>query len=199
MAPFVMLVDIEELAPAVRRCRLRDEAGWLTHAQVFDALQRVDAAADSFSAMILAPGFDAVFWEMPALNRDCVAREFECVVVDGTALAGARPNPHPFRACFRSGQAVAGFENLGGDAFLVAPAPAGDADYAHLAAFLRNAPQTLQREFWSTLAAAVISRLDVKPLWVSTSGLGVAWLHARLDRQPKYYTYAPYRRWPVGR
>lgn len=31
------------------------------------------------------------------------------------------------------------------------------------------------------------------PLWVSTSGLGVSWLHVRLDSRPKYYTYAPYK------
>jgi len=29
--------------------------------------------------------------------------------------------------------------------------------------------------------------------WLSTSGLGIAWLHVRLDERPKYYTHAPYR------
>jgi hypothetical protein len=28
-----------------------------------------------------------------------------------------------------------------------------------------------------------------KPVWFSTSGMGVAWLHFRLDERPKYYTY----------
>ncbi len=28
-----------------------------------------------------------------------------------------------------------------------------------------------------------------KPVWFSTSGMGVAWLHFRLDKRPKYYTY----------
>ena len=28
-----------------------------------------------------------------------------------------------------------------------------------------------------------------KPVWLSTSGMGVAWLHFRLDQRPKYYTY----------
>ena len=30
-------------------------------------------------------------------------------------------------------------------------------------------------------------------LWVSTSGLGVYWLHVRLDSYPKYYQHAPYK------
>jgi hypothetical protein len=42
--------------------------------------------------------------------------------------------------------------------------------------------------------AAVAARLSARPLWLSTSGLGVAWLHVRLDSRPKYYSYAPYRR-----
>jgi len=29
--------------------------------------------------------------------------------------------------------------------------------------------------------------------WLSTSGLGVGWLHVRLDSRPKYYTYEPYK------
>jgi hypothetical protein len=28
-----------------------------------------------------------------------------------------------------------------------------------------------------------------KPVWFSTSGMGVAWLHFRLDERPKYYTF----------
>lgn len=31
------------------------------------------------------------------------------------------------------------------------------------------------------------------PIWLSTSGLGVYWLHMRLDRRPKYYTYEPFK------
>ena len=32
-----------------------------------------------------------------------------------------------------------------------------------------------------------------RPLWLSTNGLGVAWLHARIDARPKYYSHRPYR------
>ena len=36
-------------------------------------------------------------------------------------------------------------------------------------------------------------RLSAKPVWLSTAGAGVSWLHVRLDDRPKYYGYAPYR------
>lgn len=34
---------------------------------------------------------------------------------------------------------------------------------------------------------------DNNVVWFSTSGLGVAWLHFRIDPFPKYYTYRPYK------
>ena len=34
------------------------------------------------------------------------------------------------------------------------------------------------------------------PVWTSTSGLGVYWLHVRLDSRPKYYQHQPFKKWP---
>jgi len=35
-------------------------------------------------------------------------------------------------------------------------------------------------------------RLADTPLWLSTAGLGVSWLHVRLDTRPKYYRHRVY-------
>jgi hypothetical protein len=32
----------------------------------------------------------------------------------------------------------------------------------------------------------------MQPIWLSTAGMGVAWLHIRLDERPKYYSHKPY-------
>ena len=40
---------------------------------------------------------------------------------------------------------------------------------------------------------AMDSRVGARPIWLSTAGHGVAWLHVRLDSRPKYYLHAPYR------
>jgi NADH:ubiquinone oxidoreductase subunit len=37
------------------------------------------------------------------------------------------------------------------------------------------------------------NRVGEQPVWLSTAGMGVAWLHVRLDDRPKYYGYSPYR------
>jgi hypothetical protein len=78
-------------------------------------------------------------------------------------------------------------------------AVSGAPGYAHLAAFVREAPENLQQAFWARIGAALASCLGNSPVWLSTSGLGVYWLHARFDRYPKYYTHAPYRQMEANR
>ena len=41
-----------------------------------------------------------------------------------------------------------------------------------------------------------ISNHNSRPVWLSTSGMGVPWLHMRLDQVPKYYTYEPFAQHP---
>lgn len=184
----------EPLAPEVRKLALSDEHARLTHAQVIDALHTGKDFAGVFSRMIVATGFEAVFWEMPPLTVSRMEEPFECVITASAALARMASDFDAFREHFAAGDEVATFTNLGGDARLVAPAPAAGGDFRHLAAFCRTAAPALQREFFAQLARAVVAGLSERPLWVSTSGLGIGWLHARLDSRPKYYVHAPYRR-----
>ena len=120
------------------------------------------------------------------------------------------------------GSDVAKFFNLGRDAFLISPCPNEGADserrqaksmnlfssrnsamikspnliisFAHFASFVRDKGASAQADrFLRATGEAVLERVGSQPLWVSTSGAGVYWLHLRLDSYPKYYTYAPYR------
>src|SRR5699024_11651652 len=96
-------------------------------------------------------------------------------------------------------RSIVRFPNLGGDALMVVPsqqARARASVYTHFAAFLRGAPREQQRALWREVAAAMSERLSDRPVWLSTAGAGVAWLHVRLDEQPKYYAHAPYRKLP---
>ena len=38
-------------------------------------------------------------------------------------------------------------------------------------------------------------RVGARPVWLSTAGAGVSWLHVRLDDRPKYYGCGPYRQY----
>ena len=140
----------------------------------------------------------AYFWETPASTADSFDAPFECVVTPSPALARKVADPETFAAQF-AGQAAAevvSFGNLGGDADLVAPRPiAPNADYAHLASFLRTAPASQAQAIWPLIADTTERWLARgQPGWISTSGLGVSWLHIRIDSRPKYYSYAPYKK-----
>ncbi len=87
------------------------------------------------------------------------------------------------------------FANLGKDAVLIVPRPLGPASvYGHLAAFVRKARDTQRHELWRVVGAETEARLGDSPVWLSTAGMGVSWLHVRLDSRPKYYGHAPYTR-----
>jgi len=140
--------------------------------------------------------FPAYFWETPPVTVDTVTRPFEFVLVDSPQLAGLEADSSGFAAHFDSAdnQDVVTFSNLGNDAILVAPCPRVRLSaYPHLAAFSRDAPWRQQDQLWCRVGHVVEKRLGERPLWLSTSGLGVHWLHIRVDSFPKYYTYRPYR------
>jgi len=77
---------------------------------------------------------------------------------------------------------------------MVVPCPIAEPSaYGHLAAFVRQAPEPQWHALWQTVGAAMTRRIGSRPVWLSTAGAGVSWLHVRLDDRPKYYGYAPYR------
>ncbi|CAD7698889.1 unnamed protein product [Ostreobium quekettii] len=153
-----------------------------------------------FSQTLAASHHEAFFWETIPFTRSTLHKDFEMVLVYASRLVRTQANPSPFRDnLVTHGQgSVAVFQNLGRDALLVCPCPISgeNSHYGHLASFVRGAPEQQQVEFWSTLAVAIESRLEEveeAPVWVSTAGLGVPWLHARLDSRPKYYKHGRFK------
>ena len=189
--------EIEELdGGRVRKVTLFGEGAVLSYAEVVENWRRDGAFNAFFSNLLAAAPFPAFFWETPPVTRSTLGRGFECVLIDSLALARMTAAPSAFSRHFAESpeDEVVDFENLGGDAWLVAPRPLPEAaDYPQLAAFLRAAPARQKTALWRRTAEALERRLSEQPLWVSTSGLGVAWLHIRLDSRPKYYVFQPYR------
>ena len=151
-----------------------------------------------FSVLSDSP-FDAFFWENPPLTDLNNTQTYEFVLVHSPQLSKASADPSPFQDKFKSaseGQTVITFENLGRDAELIVPCPVAEQTiYAHFASFIRNAPEDQKHDLFITMAKSLKSRINNNPTWVSTSGLGVYWLHIRLDNRPKYYSYQPYRQY----
>ena len=160
-------------------------------------LWRSDADFRTFYIALLADApFSAYRWETPPITAATAHRPFEFVLLDSSGLA-RRPDPGAFAQHFDSAEAtetVVSFPNLGNDAILVVPRPGGPPSaYGHLAAFLREAPEPQKHALWQLVGKVVEQRLGLAPVWLSTAGAGVSWLHVRIDNRPKYYGYEPYR------
>jgi hypothetical protein len=154
-----------------------------------------DFRAQLIGALAAAP-FDAYYWETPPMTLSTLDRPFEFVLTEAPGLAKAAPDPDAFRQhfdCDRDHDGVVVFDNLGRDATLVVPCPLASTDlYVHLGAFLRGGPEAQTHALLRRVATEVVSRVSNRPLWLSTAGMGVYWLHVRLDSGPKYYRHTPY-------
>ena len=148
-----------------------------------------------FIQLLSKSRYDAFRWETPPITTENANRPFEFVMLDSPDLA-RHPDRTTFAAQFNTAAhgSVIQFKNLGGDAIMVVPCPVSQVDdYSHLAAFIRNAPMSQQNELWKLVGTTMLQCLSSKPVWLSTAGGAVAWLHIRLDDRPKYYGYEPYR------
>ena len=181
----------------VLQCKLTRDERPLHWSDVIK-LWQTDRSFRTFFVSLLADApFPAYFWEAPPVTTGNSNQQFEFVLVDSAQLAGVRANPRAFADHFAAAEPeslVVEFPNLGGDAILVAPCPVEPANvYSQISTFSREAPGDQQHELWRCVGAALERRLGDRPVWLNTSGLGVYWLHIRLDDVPKYYTFAPYR------
>ena len=189
--------DVSSLPGAGVRIRISEGDRPVTVQSVLDALQTEPRVGSWFAACLAALPWRAFYWECPALTAATLSDPFECVALEAPSLIGLTAEPDAFRAHLDAappGSLVAVFPNIGGDAILVAPTEGEDRrGYPHLAAFLRAAPQAQIAAFFSALALQGLRLCQEAPAWLSTAGDGVAWVHGRVDRRPKYYRYAPYR------
>lgn len=174
-----------------------DDGSIMSYAQVVECWGRDPDFAGYFSSQLAASVFEAFLWETPPVSRASLHRPFEYVLIDSPVLAGALPDETAFAEYFEAGSAeqrIVSFDNLGGDARLVSPCPLRPlAACTHLAAFVRDAPAAAVVQLWQKVSASITNALNDQPLWVSTCGLGVYWLHVRLDSYPKYYRHTPYQ------
>jgi hypothetical protein len=162
---------------------------------------------------------DALFFETPSIMVSTYETDiFEYMLIPSTELQNIVPDYGPFEEKFKrscknnvdingdsdsnSDHCVVSFGNLSGDSMLVAPCPIHDQnnkdviDFSHLKRFTVNADINLIHKIWQRVAKEAITILQNNSnqrLWISTSGLGVSWLHIRLDSTPKYYNWLPYK------
>jgi hypothetical protein len=162
-------------------------------------------AADALNASIKAIELNAVFMELPPVNIITQnTTQFEAYITNAPELHGINPDYETFSEHMLNSQPgnAVNFYNLGRDAMLIAPTIGENGNgFAHLKTFVTYASKNQQHKFWKLVANQALSLLkdlDHQPLWVSTSGMGVSWLHCRFDIRPKYYVQKSLKRFPLS-
>lgn len=161
--------------------------------------------AEPIMEIIQQSPYLAVCFETKGCNaQNWGDKQFEFVLVDVPQLqsfAESNPDRNAFAEHFGcSTPEGCAFANLGNNAQLIAPKPMEKdtplTAYSHLAAFCRGAPHDQVATLWSMAAKEYQQRITSfdKTTWFSTAGMGVAWLHFRLDDRPKYYKYTEFKK-----
>ncbi|MEM7590894.1 MAG: hypothetical protein AAF383_05145 [Cyanobacteria bacterium P01_A01_bin.83] len=167
----------------------------LDYGRVLNLWQNDKSFRSFFIDLLAQVSFAAYRWETPNLTINNLDQIFEFVLLDSPRLIKI-PNPSAFGDYLNSSDSndIVVFPNLGGDALLVVPSlQSSISAYGHLATFIREAPESQQHSLWQKVGQQMQQRVCDQPIWLNTAGAGVPWLHIRLDSQPKYYGYQPYR------
>jgi len=165
----------------------------LSFREVIDLMQESLSFRQFYINILRDSPYDGYFWEVKPITKKRLDDVFEFVLISGSVFAGLSAEKSFFRKYFDVDKPVVTFPNLSGDAQLIVPTDVGDDEiYSHLAKFMRNAPQQQVEEFWEVVATEYETLIGDAPRWLSTHGLGVYWLHVRIDTYPKYYHYEAY-------
>ena len=120
-------------------------------------------------------------------------------VVTKEARLDRKQSLDAFQEHYQRGKVVVNFKNLSGESTLVVPLPgskSGGQEFSSIGPYSRTVPMKHQQKFWKRVARCILKEMKhdfYRAYWLSTSGLGVPWLHARIDKTPKYYVYGPFK------
>jgi hypothetical protein len=177
------------------RFTVRDAVGFVTFGHALELLESSAKFRDCLSQTIARTKYPKIRWETPPVTIQSLDRSFEFVLMNSSDL-GESPEPEVFREYFESQPIevqVLAVPNLGRTARLIVPREMVSAEnYAHFKIFLCGAPKEQIHELWRCVAYTAKQELSNQPLWISTAGGGVNWLHVRLEHEPKYYSYRPF-------
>jgi len=124
--------------------------------------------------------YKAYFWECDQVN---MKKPFRFAVYESKTLSKRIQDNNAFDGKIDCYKNVIKFPSLSKDMNLISPCNKNkNSNYTSLATFSRTAPLKQQISFWVKVGNSI-----KEDDWISTSGLGVSWLHLRIEKYPTYY------------
>ena len=124
--------------------------------------------------------YKAYFWECDKVEME---KLFRFSIYESKTLSERKQDNKAFEGKINCDKNVISFPSLSKNVNLVVPCKkSNNTKYTSLSTFSRTAPITQQIALWKKVGKK-LKNGD----WLSTSGLGVSWLHIRIEKIPKYY------------
>ncbi len=177
------------------RFRIKKKGEFLSFKEVFTLWAENVGFIKFYKEALIAFGYQAFYWEHPAINEAFLEKKYECILQRSKPLENLQSNENTFKEYIHANNQVADFMNLGKNARLIVPTKQTDQEvYNHLGKFINFAKDEQIIKIFQQLGDAVLEELkEEKAIWLNTAGLGVIWLHIRLDTKPKYYKTKLYK------
>lgn len=173
---------------------IHEDGSPISNRDFLELLQDSQTFRKFYNSFLAETSYETFFWENKPMMGQNLGDDYECNILNSDFLANRSPDPHTFNQYFDESKQVVTFPNLGNDAELIVPCPHVNGEtYTHIGSFVRQATPNQIDEFWSITGIETLKSIGSKPKWLSTSGLGVFWLHIRIDTIPKYYQTEEYK------
>lgn len=174
---------------------IKEDSSSISNRKFLQLLSNSGEFRTFYNKFLADSGFDAFFWENKPMTDQTLDDEYECNIINTDFLAGRSPDAQTFSQYFDKNKNVVTFPNLAKDAELIAPCPKKkNSSYTHIGSFVREANEDQIDDLWRITGSETLKSIGSKPRWLSTSGLGVFWLHIRIDTIPKYYQTTEYKK-----
>ena len=189
-------IEIKERNDNTVRFRLKKGEQNLSFKEVFELWGSSSAFVAFYVDELIKLDYQAFYWEHPAIKTAFLPKKYECTLQKSQVLEHRNVNENAFKDYLYSKEKVVDFINLGGDARLVAPTKQTAKEaYKHLGKFIRLAEAEQIIQVFKRVGILIFEELEKRKLiWLNTAGLGVIWLHIRMDTRPKYYKTNSYKK-----
>lgn len=181
--------------------RIISDKNYLTYENFYELIRISPKLINDIISILKASPFESYYLEFSPVSWNSLAeRTFEFVIIKTTGFI-MKTDMVTFGETNinTNSNNVFTFPNLSKKSILVSPCYNHNYNiniYNNIGTFMRSSNLEQQFLLFSTVFAQLLTQLKKNInnfLWLSTHGKGVAWLHVRIDDNPKYISYQPYK------
>lgn len=114
-------IEIKERNENTVRLRLKEGEQNLTFRNVFEQWIGNPKFVEFYKNELIGLGYEAFYWEHPAIKKEFLEKNYECILQRSRSLEHLSINEGPFKDYIYRNEQVTDFMNLGKTARLVVP------------------------------------------------------------------------------